>query len=280
MPQTGTGGPFVGQTVKESAIVQIAARRVSKASRNGGCSADIRKYRHQIVGLASLLRASNRDRRTIRRTNGEGIGDCPNRRAPRFKGKPQSLLSRGPIKSWLTPRCGRRSSSGPPAGHLSKLVRPTLAKRCSTDGNISYRGGDGGVQTCLWGMIENLTSWLNSLPAWASALVLCAFFLTLTLAGIILIHPLMRRAIHSEGQANDVVIFAAANYGLIYAVLLGLLTVANFQTTKSSGTEIKDLQDKSPALANITARTWSSKTSPRPRHPAALEVYLKLGLLT
>ena len=81
-------------------------------------------------------------------------------------------------------------------------------------------------------MIEILTTWLNSLPAWALALVLCAFFLTITLAGIVLIHPLMRRAIHSERQVNDVVIFAAANYGLIYAVLLGLLTVATFQTTK------------------------------------------------
>jgi hypothetical protein len=81
-------------------------------------------------------------------------------------------------------------------------------------------------------MMENLTWWLNSLPAWALALVLCAFFLTITLVGIVLIHPLMRRAIHSERQANDVVIFAAANYGLIYAVLLGLLTVATFQTTK------------------------------------------------
>ena len=42
---------------------------------------------------------------------------------------------------------------------------------------------------------------------------LCAFFLTITLAGVVLIHPLMRRAIHSERQVNDVVIFAAANYG-------------------------------------------------------------------
>jgi hypothetical protein len=56
-------------------------------------------------------------------------------------------------------------------------------------------------------MIEILTSWLNSLPAWASALVLCAFFLSITLIGIVLIHPLMRRLIHSERQANDVVIF-------------------------------------------------------------------------
>ena len=84
--------------------------------------------------------------------------------------------------------------------------------------------------------MEILTSWLNGLPPWALALVLCGFFLLITLAGIFLIHPLMRRMIHSERQANDVVIFAAANYGLIYAVLLGLLTVATFQTTK-------DLQD-------------------------------------
>lgn len=68
--------------------------------------------------------------------------------------------------------------------------------------------------------------WLNSLPAWALALVSCAFFLAITLSGIVLIHPLMRRIIHSERQANDMVIFAAASYGLIYAVLLGLLSVS------------------------------------------------------
>ena len=52
--------------------------------------------------------------------------------------------------------------------------------------------------------------------------------------GLVLIHPLMSRAIHSERQANDVVIFAAANYGLIYAVLLGLLTVATSRRPKIS----------------------------------------------
>ena len=39
LPQTGTRGPSVGQTVKELAIVQIAARRASKASRNRRCRA-------------------------------------------------------------------------------------------------------------------------------------------------------------------------------------------------------------------------------------------------
>jgi hypothetical protein len=133
-----------------------------------------------------------------------------------------------------------------------------LAKRCSTDRNISYRSGDGVLQTRLWGMIETLTSWLNSLPAWALALVLCAFFLSITLAGIVLIHPLMRRAIHSERQANDVVIFAAANYGLIYAVLLGLLTVATFQTTK-------DLEDHiAEEASSLSTMYHSAEDYPEP----------------
>ena len=81
-------------------------------------------------------------------------------------------------------------------------------------------------------MIERLYSWLNSLSAAELALVFCAFFIFITLIGIVLIHPIMRRLIHGERQVNDVVIFVAANYGLVYAVLLGLLTVATFQTTK------------------------------------------------
>lgn len=133
-----------------------------------------------------------------------------------FKGKPQSLLSPGPIKSWLTTRRSRRRSSGRRAVRIvSGFLRPALAERCSTDKKVGYGSIDGALQTRPKRMIEILTSWLNSLPAWALAIVLCAFFLSTTLIGIVLVHPLMRRMIHSERQANDVVIFAAANYGLI-----------------------------------------------------------------
>jgi len=45
----GLAGPSVGQTVKESAIVQIAARRASKASRNRCCRAG-----HQVLVNAPL----------------------------------------------------------------------------------------------------------------------------------------------------------------------------------------------------------------------------------
>src|SRR5262245_64601643 len=85
-------------------------------------------------------------------------------------------------------------------------------------------------------MRQWLLVWLNSLTAAELALVFCGFFIVISLIGVALVHPHMRRAVHGKQQVNDVVIFVAANYGLFYAVLLGLLVVATFQITK-------DLQD-------------------------------------
>ena len=85
-------------------------------------------------------------------------------------------------------------------------------------------------------MTRWLVTWLNGLTAVELALVFCTFYIVITLAGIALVHPLMRRMVHGKGPVNDVVIFVAANFGLVYAVLLGLLIVATFQITK-------DLQD-------------------------------------
>jgi uncharacterized protein len=85
-------------------------------------------------------------------------------------------------------------------------------------------------------MTSWLVTWLNGLTAVELALVFCLFYIAITLLGIALIHPHMRRVVHGKGQVNDLVIFVAANFGLVYAVLLGLLIVATFQITK-------DLQD-------------------------------------
>src|SRR5215471_10689303 len=79
-------------------------------------------------------------------------------------------------------------------------------------------------------------AWMNSLTAVELGLVFCGLFFLITLIGIPLFHPHIRRAVHGKRQVNDVVIFVAANYGVVYAVLLGLLVVATFQITK-------DLQD-------------------------------------
>jgi hypothetical protein len=107
-------------------------------------------------------------------------------------------------------------------------------------------------------MSERLTPWLNSLSAPELALVACGFFILITLLGVVLIHPLMRGWIHGGRQVNDVVIFVAANYGLMYAVLLGLLTVATFQTTK-------DLEDHiSDEASSLATMYYSAEEFPEP----------------
>jgi hypothetical protein len=42
----------------------------------------------------------------------------------------------------------------------------------------------------------------------------------------------LRRHLHGDEPSNEVIIFSAANFGLLYAVLLGLLTIATFRSTK------------------------------------------------
>ncbi len=72
----------------------------------------------------------------------------------------------------------------------------------------------------------------------------------------------MRRWIHGGRQVNDVVIFVAANYGLIYAVLLGLLTVGTFETTKA-------LQDHiSSEASSLSTMYHSAEGYPEPMRSA------------
>ena len=78
-----------------------------------------------------------------------------------------------------------------------------------------------------------LTGWLDKLSAGQLALVYCLFFIGFTWLGIILIHPIMRRLLHRGEPSNEPIIHIAANFGLFFAVLLGLLTVAAFENTKS-----------------------------------------------
>jgi Protein of unknown function (DUF4239) len=85
-------------------------------------------------------------------------------------------------------------------------------------------------------MFARLGLWLDGLSPEQLSLVFCALFVGVTWLGIILIHPLMRRILHRNEPSNELVIHIAGSFGLVYAVLLGLLTVAAFQNTK-------DLQD-------------------------------------
>jgi hypothetical protein len=77
-----------------------------------------------------------------------------------------------------------------------------------------------------------LVNWLDQLPAWQTLALFCVFFVAVTWLGIAAIHPYLRRHLHGDEPSNEVIIFSAANFGLFYAVLLGLLTIATFQNTK------------------------------------------------
>src|SRR5215471_2529182 len=93
--------------------------------------------------------------------------------------------------------------------------------------------------------------WMNSLTAVELGVVFCGFFFVISLIGIALVHPHMRRVVHGQRQVNDVVIFVAANHGLLYAILLGLMVVATFQITK-------DLQDHIAMEASSLATMYRS----------------------
>src|SRR5215470_12423506 len=81
-------------------------------------------------------------------------------------------------------------------------------------------------------MPDWIIEWLDRLPAAQLALVFCVFFVGLTWLGILFVHPLMRRLLHRDQPSNELIIHIAGTFGLVYAVLLGLLTVATFQNTK------------------------------------------------
>lgn len=68
-------------------------------------------------------------------------------------------------------------------------------------------------------------AWLNGLPPLQQGLALCGFFLTIARVGIPVIQPHILTAVHGRRTVNDIVIFAAANCGLVYAVLRGILGI-------------------------------------------------------
>jgi len=81
-------------------------------------------------------------------------------------------------------------------------------------------------------VLGSFAAWLDQLPAAWLALLFCVSFVGITWLGSLLVHPLMRRLLHGEHPSNEVITSISAGFGLLYAVLLGLLAVATFQNTK------------------------------------------------
>jgi hypothetical protein len=59
------------------------------------------------------------------------------------------------------------------------------------------------------------------------------FFTGIAWLGIVIIHPVMRPMLQRDEPTNEPIIHIAGNFGLFFAVLLGLLRVAAFENAKS-----------------------------------------------
>ena len=116
-------------------------------------------------------------------------------------------------------------------------------------------------------MPDWLSEWIGRLSAEQLALVFCAFFVGITWLGIVLVHPLMRRVLHRNEPSNELIIHIAGSFGLVYAVLLGLLTVATFQNTK-------DVQDDIGREASALSTIYHSTDG----YPEPLRSELKAEL--
>ena len=64
------------------------------------------------------------------------------------------------------------------------------------------------------------------------------FFTGIAWLGIVIIHPVMRPMLQRDEPTNEPIIHIAGNFGLLFAALLGLLTAAAFENTKSLGDNI------------------------------------------
>ena len=74
-----------------------------------------------------------------------------------------------------------------------------------------------GMHPCAIGskMPEFLVNWLDRLPAGQLLALFCVFFLGVAWFGIAAVHPHLRRHLHGDEPSNEVIIFSAANFGLV-----------------------------------------------------------------
>jgi hypothetical protein len=113
VPQTGTGRPSVGQTMKESDMVEsprVALQRQAAIAAVGRSHQVLVNEQLQAPPIIeqALPHASNGDLRTVRRTNREGIGHGGIAACRPSKGS-RDRRRRTAIKSWLTARKSCRS---------------------------------------------------------------------------------------------------------------------------------------------------------------------------
>jgi TRAP transporter TAXI family solute receptor len=195
------------------------------------------------------------------------------------------------------------------------VARPGIHELSDLTGKRIVAGPEGSGSTATWAAMVKALGWKDGqtprtvdMPVDAIGNALCNGSIDASL--LVLGHPSSKirdllggcalNLVPVDGPAIDSLVAAAPYlrkeripakaYGLdadvpSFGVSAILMTTANMDAravsdfARSLGTQIKALQDKSPVLANLTAQEMVTEQVPAPLHPAALEVYRKLGLL-
>lgn len=71
--------------------------------------------------------------------------------------------------------------------------------------------------------------WIYDMPNWTLGVLIVALFLAVSLAGLFVTRPMVRRLLGPEGNCNDVVSYFFAGIGVFYGLALGLIAVATWE---------------------------------------------------
>jgi hypothetical protein len=71
--------------------------------------------------------------------------------------------------------------------------------------------------------------WIYDLPNWTLGVLIVAVFVALSLAGLFVTRPMVRRLFGPETHYNDVVSYFFAGIGVFYGLALGLIAVATWE---------------------------------------------------
>ena len=81
-------------------------------------------------------------------------------------------------------------------------------------------------------MIEWIETFLAQVPISWAPIYFSGLFVAVTWLGIIFVRPLLRPWFWREENTNNLVTYASSGFSLFYGLLLGLLSVAAYQSTK------------------------------------------------
>lgn len=100
--------------------------------------------------------------------------------------------------------------------------------------------------------------WIYDCPPGGVGVLFASAFVLATSLGIVLGRPIIRRWIHGEKRANDMVGFALSSFSVIYGLLLGLVAVASYQQFST----ISENVDKEAATISLIYRSFGAYPMP------------------